>query len=277
MNIVQSIIIAIVEGITEFLPISSTGHMIITQKLLGVESSDFANLFTVNIQFGAILSVVVLYRNKFLEPLNPEPIKASCWKRQMHRFDFYLKLLAAFMPAAVFGLVFNNYINMLLESVVVVAVSLVVGGVILLFVDNWFNKPAANQELSYAKALKIGLFQVISMVPGVSRAAATIIGGLSQKLSRKNAAEFSFFLAVPTMLAASALEMYKMYDAISADNIRMLLLGNVVAFIVAMLAIKGFIAFLTKHGFRAFGYYRIAVGMIILIMLALGIDLNMTG
>ena len=277
MNIVQSIIIAIVEGITEFLPISSTGHMIITQKLLGVESSDFVNLFTVNIQFGAILSVVVLYRKKFLEPLNPDPIKASWWKRQVHRFDFYLKLLTAFIPAAVFGLIFNNYINMMLESVVVVAVSLVVGGVILLFVDNWFDKPAANQELSYSKALKIGLFQVISMVPGVSRAAATIIGGLSQKLSRKNAAEFSFFLAVPTMLAASALEMYKTYDVISAENIRMLLLGNVVAFIVAMMAIKGFIAFLTKHGFRAFGYYRIAVGMIILILLALGIDLNMTG
>jgi undecaprenyl-diphosphatase len=277
MNTLQSIIIAVVEGITEFLPISSTGHMIIAQKLLGVESSDFVNLFTVNIQFGAILSVVVLYWKKFMEPLNPGTVQGSWWKRQIHRFDFYLKLLVAFLPAAVFGLAFNEYINTLLESVVVVAVSLVLGGVVLLFVDNWFNKPAENQEMGYLKALKIGFFQVISMIPGVSRAAATIIGGLSQKLTRKNAAEFSFFLAVPTMLAASVLEMYKTYHAVNPDNIRLLLLGNAVAFVVAMLAIRGFITFLTKHGFRVFGYYRIVVGMIILILLALGIDLNMIG
>ncbi len=277
MTTIQSVIIAIVEGITEFLPISSTGHMIIAQKLLGVESSDFVNLFTVNIQFGAILSVVVLYWKKFMEPLNPGTVQGSWWKRQIHRFDFYLKLLVAFLPAAVFGLAFNEYINTLLESVVVVAVSLVLGGVVLLFVDNWFNKPAENQEMGYLKALKIGFFQVISMIPGVSRAAATIIGGLSQKLTRKNAAEFSFFLAVPTMLAASVLEMYKTYHAVNPDNIRLLLLGNAVAFVVAMLAIRGFITFLTKHGFRVFGYYRIVVGMIILILLALGIDLNMIG
>jgi undecaprenyl-diphosphatase len=277
MNAIQSIIIAVVEGITEFLPISSTGHMIIAQKLLGVESSDFVNLFTVNIQFGAILSVVVLYWKKFMEPLNPQPVQGSWWKLQMHRFDFYLKLLVAFLPAVVFGLALNDYINTLLESVVVVAVSLVLGGIVLLFVDKWFTKPAENQELGYLKALTIGFFQVISMIPGVSRAAATIIGGLSQGLTRKNAAEFSFFLAVPTMLAASVLEMYKTYHTINAGNIRLLLLGNAVAFVVAMLAIKGFIAFLTKYGFRVFGYYRIAVGMIILILIALGIDLNMVG
>jgi undecaprenyl-diphosphatase len=277
MNTIQSIIIAIVEGITEFLPISSTGHMIIAQKLLGVQPSDFVNLFTVNIQLGAILSVVVLYWKRFIEPLKAGEIEGSWWKKFSHRFDFYLKLLVAFLPAAFFGLLFNNYINTLLESVVVVAVSLVLGGIILLFADNWFKRPAENQELTYPKVLKIGFFQVISMIPGVSRAAATIIGGLSQKLTRKNAAEFSFFLAVPTMLAASALEMFKTYHALTVDNIWLLLIGNAVAFVVAMLAIKGFITFLTRHGFKVFGYYRIIVGLVILILVMLGIDLKVVG
>jgi undecaprenyl-diphosphatase len=277
MTTVQSIIIAVVEGITEFLPISSTGHMIITQKLLGVESSDFVNLFTVNIQLGAILSVVVLYWKKFAEPLHTGTAEGTFLKRFSRRFDFYLKLLVAFLPAAFFGLLLNKYINALLQSVVVVAISLVLGGIILLFIDNWFKNPAENQEMTYKKALKIGFFQVISMIPGVSRAAATIIGGLTQKLTRKNAAEFSFFLAVPTMLGASALELFKTYHGISPENIKMLLLGNVVAFIVAMLAIKGFISFLTRHGFKVFGYYRIIVGLVILILLMLGIDLNMVG
>jgi undecaprenyl-diphosphatase len=277
MSTIQSIIIAIVEGITEFLPISSTGHMIITQKLLGVESSDFVNLFTVSIQFGAILSVVVLYRKKFTEPINRQKTEGSAWVRFSNKFDFYLKLFVAFLPAAFFGLLLNKYINSLLGNVVVVAVSLVVGGIVLLFVDNWFKKPAEDQRVTYPSALKIGMFQVISMIPGVSRAAATIIGGLSQKLTRKNAAEFSFFLAVPTMLAASALELFKTYRVIDSDNIKLLLLGNVVAFVVALLAIKGFIAFLTKHGFRVFGYYRILVGTIILLLLYLGYDLNMIG
>lgn len=277
MNTIQSIIIAVVEGITEFLPISSTGHMIITQKLLGVQSSEFVNLFTVNIQLGAILSVVVLYWKKFLEPVNKSTIKGSVWKRFSFRFDFYLKLLMAFLPAAFAGLLFSGYINALLESVIVVAISLVLGGIVLLFVDKWFKEPAAGQVITYPMALKIGFFQIISMIPGVSRAAATIIGGLSQRLTRKNAAEFSFFLAVPTMLAASALEMYKTYHSITSENIWLLLLGNVVAFVVAMLAIKAFISFLTSHGFKIFGYYRILVGLVILILLAFGIDLNMTG
>jgi len=251
--------------------------MIIAQKLLGVESSEFVNLFTVNIQFGAILSVVALYWKKFAEPLNPITIEGSRWKKFNHRFDFYIKLLVAFLPAAFFGLLLNEYINILLESVIVVAVSLVLGGIILLFVDNWFKKPAVSQEINYPKALKIGFFQVISMIPGVSRAAATIIGGLSQGLTRKNAAEFSFFLAVPTMLGATVMEMFKTYQSITGDNIRLLLIGNAVAFIVALLAIKGFISFLTRHGFRLFGYYRIIVGLVILTLLALGIDLNMVG
>jgi len=276
MNTVQSIIIAIVEGITEFLPISSTGHMIIAQKILGVESSVFVNLFTVNIQFGAILSVVVLYWKRFIAPLNTGSKDAPDRKKFSIRFDFYLKLLVAFLPAVFFGLVFNSMIDKLLGSVLVVAVSLVLGGIVLLFVDNWFRNPAQDQSVTYPKAFSIGLFQVISMVPGVSRAAATIIGGLSQKLTRRNAAEFSFFLAVPTMLAASALELFKSYEVINGDNIKMLLVGNAVAFVVAMLAIKGFISFLTRFGFRVFGYYRIIVGLVILAMLFFGIDLNMT-
>jgi undecaprenyl-diphosphatase len=277
MNTIQSIIIAIVEGITEFLPISSTGHMIITQKILGIESSEFVNLFTVNIQFGAILSVVVLYWKKFFEPLKTSAVSGSVWNRFRQRYDFYLKLLVAFLPAAFFGLLLNDYIDMLLGNVIVVAISLLLGGIILLFVDNWFKKPAENQKISFPKALKIGFFQVISMIPGVSRAAATIIGGLSQKLTRKNAAEFSFFLAVPTMLAASALQLVKTYKVIDAQNIKILLLGNAVAFVVAMIAIKSFITFLTKHGFRIFGYYRIVVGLAILILLIFGVDLNMAG
>jgi undecaprenyl-diphosphatase len=251
--------------------------MIIAQKLLGVKSSEFVNLFTVNIQFGAILSVLVLYWKKFAEPLNNTVIEGSWWKRFSFRFDFYLKLLVAFLPAAFFGLLLNQYIDSLLESVVVVAFSLVLGGIVLLFVDHWFKHPDNNVVITYPKALRIGFFQVISMIPGVSRSAATIIGGLSQKLTRKHAAEFSFFLAVPTMLAASVLQLFKTYQTITPENIRMLLLGNVVAFVVAMLAIKGFIAFLTRHGFRVFGYYRIVVGLVILVLLALGVDLNMAG
>jgi len=275
MNFIQSIILAIVEGITEFLPISSTGHMIIAQKILGVDNSEFVNLFTVNIQFGAILSVVVLYWKRFLAPLKTGVNDAQDRKGFIVRFDFYLKLLVAFIPAVFFGLIFNSMIDKLLGNVLVVAVSLVLGGIVLLFVDNWFRNPAKDQSISYPKAFRIGLFQVISMIPGVSRAAATIIGGLSQKLTRRNAAEFSFFLAVPTMLAASALELFKTYEVINGENIKMLLLGNAVAFVVAMLAIKGFISFLTRFGFRVFGYYRIIVGLVILALLFFGIDLNM--
>lgn len=257
MDIFQAIIIAIVEGITEFLPVSSTGHMIITQKLLGIEPNSFVKLFTVNIQFGAILSVIILY-----------------WKRFFQTFDFYLKLFIAFLPAAFLGFIFSGYIDQMLESVLVVAVSLVLGGVFLLFIDSWFNNPSENQKITSRKALIIGFFQVIAMIPGVSRSAATIIGGLSQKLNRKNATEFSFFLAVPTMFAASAYEMVKSYKSIQPQHINVLIIGNLVAFLVAILAIKGFITFLTKHGFKVFGYYRIIVGAIILILLAAGIDLN---
>lgn len=277
MNTLQGIIIAIVEGITEFLPVSSTGHMIIAQKLLGVEPSEFANLFTINIQLGAILSVIVLYFKKFLEPLKKVENSGSWLKRNSIRFDFYLKLVVAVIPAAVIGLLFNDVVESMLGNVVVVAIALILGGVILIFVDKWFKNTREDNEITYSKAFKIGSFQIISMIPGVSRAAATIIGGLTQKLNRKNAAEFSFFLAVPTMLGATILELYKNYESINSSNIQVLIIGNIVAFIVALLAIKGFISFLTKHGFKMFGYYRIVVGLVILILLALGIDLNMMG
>jgi undecaprenyl-diphosphatase len=259
MNFFEAIVIAIVEGLTEFLPISSTGHMIITQKLLGVESTDFVRFFTVAIQLGAILSVVVLY-----------------WKRFFQSLDFYYKLFVAFLPAVVFGLLLNSYIEDLLGNVWVVAISLLLGGIVLLFVDKWF-KADNNEQVDYSKALKIGLFQVIAMIPGVSRSAATIIGGMSQKLSRKAAAEFSFFLAIPTMLGATALELFKTYDTITTDDLPVLLVGNVVAFVVAIIAIKAFITFLTKHGFKLFGYYRIIVGVILLVMLISGVNLNIMG
>lgn len=254
----EAIIIAIVEGITEYLPISSTGHMIITEKILGMGSTDFSKTFIVNIQFGAILSVVVLY-----------------WKRFFQSFKFYYKLFVAFIPAAILGLIFNDEIDAMLENVVVVAISLLAGGIFLLFVDKIFSKTSEDQSITYSKAFKIGLFQAIAMIPGVSRSAATIIGGMSQKLNRTAAAEFSFFLAVPTMLAASSYKLFKNYESITSDNIAMLIAGNVIAFFVAMLAIKTFINYLTKHGFKLFGYYRILLGTAILLMIALGYDLKM--
>ncbi len=261
MNTLQAIILAIIEGITEFLPISSTGHMIIATSLLGIESTPFVKLFTVAIQLGAILSVGILY-----------------FKRFFKSFDFYLKLLAAFVPAVVFGLLFSDKIDELLESPLGVAISLFLGGIILLFVDKWFNEPEIDNsdDISYLTAVKIGLFQCIAMIPGVSRSGATIVGGMSQKLSRKAAAEFSFFLAMPTMFAATAKKLYDFYKkglTLSGEEIKLLAIGNIVAFVVAMLAIKFFIDFLTKNGFRIFGIYRIIVGAILLILLGLGYNL----
>lgn len=258
MTILEAIILALVEGITEFLPISSTGHMIIVSSILGIQSDDFVKIFTVNIQFGAILSVVVLY-----------------WKRFFQTMDFYYKLMVAFVPAAIIGFFLGDFIDLLLENVIVVACMLIIGGVFLLFVDKIFkNNTQEVKETTYLSALKVGFFQCIAMIPGVSRSAATIIGGMTQSWSRKQAAEFSFFLAVPTMFAASAYKLLKGYKTIQSEDISILILGNFVAFLVAMLAIKFFISFLTKHGFKIFGYYRIAIGSAILILLALGIDLK---
>lgn len=264
MNLIEALILAVIEGITEFLPISSTGHMIIASSVMGINEITFTKVYEVNIQFGAILSVVVLY-----------------WKRFFNSIEFYFKLFVAFIPAAVIGLLFSDFIDALLESVVVVAVSLVLGGIILVFIDRWFpdagdQSSSSDEEfiVEYPTAFKVGLFQCIAMIPGTSRSAATIIGGMVQGWSRKQAAEFSFFLAVPTMFAASSYKLYKDLDKVQVSDLQILLIGNIVAFIVAMLAIKFFINFLTKYGFKAFGYYRIILGLIILILLASGQDLS---
>jgi undecaprenyl-diphosphatase len=259
MSVWHAIILAIIEGITEFLPVSSTGHMIIGSSFMGIASSEYVKMFTVAIQFGAILSVLVLY-----------------WKRFMQSVDFYIKLFIAFLPAAFFGLLLDDYIDALLDNPWVVAINLILGGIFLVFVDRIFaenEELQVDQSISKRKALFIGFFQVIAMIPGVSRSAATIVGGLTQKLNRKNAAEFSFFLAVPTMLAATGYKMlkYQLDVGFSMGDVKMLLLGNVLAFVVALLAIKGFIGFLTKYGFKFFGYYRIIVGLVLIIVLSLGI------
>ena len=280
ISIFETIIIAIVEGLTEFLPVSSTGHMIITQNVLGVESTEFVKAFTFIIQFGAILSVVVLYWKRFFH-LNhtPAPEGASALKRFLHKYDFYWKLLVAFIPAAVLGLLFSDMIDAMLESVTVVATTLILGGIFMLFCDKIVNKGNDDTELTEKRAFWIGMFQCISMIPGVSRSMATIVGGMAQKLSRKKAAEFSFFLAVPTMFAATLFKMLKLFMEpagmeIITNNLGTLLIGNIVAFIVAMLAIKFFISFVTKYGFKAFGWYRIVLGGVILLLLLTGHNLT---
>lgn len=255
MSYLQAIIIAIIEGITEFLPISSTGHMIIASSFMKIAQDDFTKLFIIVIQLGAIFSVIVLY-----------------WKRFFQSVNFYLKLLVAFLPAVFLGLLFNNLINSLLENPVTVAISLVLGGLILLKVDAWFpnsDETITNTNVTYSTALKIGFFQTIAMIPGVSRSGATIVGGMTQKLCRRAAAEFSFFLAIPTMLGATCLKLYEYFNngfVLTSQQYNILILGNVIAFIVAMIAIKSFIEYLTKHGFKLFGYYRILVGIAILVI-----------
>lgn len=279
MDILDTIIIAIVEGLTEFLPVSSTGHMIIAQNVLGVESTEFVKAFTFIIQFGAILSVLVLYWKRFFRlNHNPAPEGAGVMKRFLHRFDFYWKLLVAFVPAAVLGLLFSDAIDAMLERVEVVAVMLIIGGVFMLFCDKIFNKGSSDTPLTERRAFMVGLFQCISMIPGVSRSMATIVGGMSQGMTRKDAAEFSFFLAVPTMAGATLYKVYKLFREggmeLIEGNMMTLIVGNVVAFIVALLAIKFFISFVTKYGFKAFGWYRIVVGGIIIAMLMAGLDLQ---
>ncbi len=261
MSIIDAIIIAIVEGLTEFLPISSTGHMIITEKLLGVEPNEFTRLFTVGIQLGAILAVLVLYWKKFVSPL------------QTGNWNFYLKLIVAVVPALVLGFIFSDKIDALLDSALVVAITMIGGGIILLFIDRFFRKESiqAEEQVSFANALIIGLWQCIAMIPGVSRSAASIIGGMQQNLTRKLAAEFSFYLAVPTMAAATGYKLLKGYKNISSDDIKLFAIGNAVAFVVAVLAIKFFIGFLQKHGFKLFGYYRIIGGIILLALILTGV------
>jgi undecaprenyl-diphosphatase len=260
MNLIESVILAVIEGITEYLPVSSTGHMIIASSFMRIATDDFTKLFTIVIQLGAILSVVVLY-----------------WKRFFQSFDFYFKLLVAFIPAVILGLLLNDVIDGLLESPITVAISLIIGGFILLKVDDWFKSneefdkenPTAHTEISYMTALKIGFFQCLAMIPGTSRSGASIVGGMTQKINRKTAAEFSFFLAVPTMLGATAKKTYDYYKAgfeLSSDQINYLIIGNIIAFVVALVAIKSFIDFLSKKGFKIFGYYRIIFGIALLII-----------
>jgi len=251
MNWFQALILAIVEGITEFLPISSTGHMILLADWLGIHDTDFKNLYIVVIQLGAILAVVVLY-----------------WKRFFMSLDFYYKLLVAFLPAVVLGLLFNDLIDSMLDSSLVVAISLILGGLILLKADDWWGH-YHDDRITYRKALIIGFFQTLAMIPGVSRSGATIVGGMIQKLSRKTAVEFSFFLAVPTMLGATVKKLWDFYHekglSLDTEHWQMILVGNAVAFLVAMLAIKAFIQYVSRKGFRPFGVYRIVLGLIILL------------
>lgn len=262
MNFAEAIILAIVEGLTEFLPVSSTGHMVITTGLLGIKSTDFVKLFTVCIQLGAIAAVVVMYFKRFFQSVN-----------------FYFKLLVAFIPAAIAGLLLSKKIDEWLESPLGVGIALFAGGIIFLFVDKWFTreKVRSTDEMSYFQAFKVGLFQCIALIPGVSRSGASIIGGLAQKMTRKAAAEFSFFLAVPTMVAATGkklLDFYKEHGLPSSGEIKILALGNVVAFVVALFAIKFFIEFLTRYGFKLFGWYRILAGGLIILLYYLGYELS---
>jgi undecaprenyl-diphosphatase len=266
MSWIHALIIAIVEGITEFLPISSTGHMIITQQLLGIKSDDFVKLFTICIQLGAILSVIVLYWKKFFD---------------FSKWQFYVKLIISVIPALLLGLLFSDKIDELLESPLTVAISFLVGGIVLIFIDKFFTTPKITDEkdISHKSGFIIGIWQCIAMIPGISRSAASIIGGMQQRLTRGAAAEFSFFLAVPTMAAATGYKLLKTFkenpDILqNKHNLAILGFGNIIAFIVAMLAIKFFIAFLTKYGFKMFGYYRIVVGSLIIIMLSMGYNLT---
>lgn len=251
MDTLQAIILGIIEGLTEFLPVSSTGHMIIASSFFGIAHDDFTKLFTIVIQLGTIMSVVVLYFKRFFQSM-----------------DFYYKLFVAFLPAVVLGLLLNDVIDSLLESPITVAISLIIGGFILLKVDDWFGD-GEETEISYLTALKIGFFQCLAMIPGVSRSGASIVGGMSQKLTRKAAAEFSFFLAVPTMLGATVKKSYDYYEAgfqLTSQQTNLLIIGNVVGFLVALIAIKTFITYLSKHGFKIFGYYRIIAGVAVLLI-----------
>lgn len=281
MTTTEAVMLAIVEGLTEYLPVSSTGHMILTEAFLKMQKSTFTNLYIINIQFGAILSVLVLY-----------------WRRFIQNFDFYFKLFVAFLPAAIIGFLLNDYIDTLLSSVTTVAVSLIVGGVILIWADEYFHSQIVDEEdevkvyyidefgversrkelrsmrVSYQQAFTIGLFQCISMIPGISRSAATIIGGLTQKMGIKSSAEFSFFLAVPTIAAASLYKLLKGIDYIKGTDLNYLIMGNIISFIVGVIAIKFFIGLITKYGLRFFGYYRIILGVIILLLMAAGFRLE---
>lgn len=262
MTTFQAIILAIIEGITEFLPVSSTGHMILADALMGVHDKEFTKTFEIVIQLGAIMAVAVLYIKRFFVSI-----------------DIYLKLIAAFIPTGVIGIFAYKTIKAYLFNPYVVSIALIVGGVILILLDKWTaNKKSSYEKIedvSYTDAMKIGLFQCLSMIPGVSRAAASIFGGIFAGFDRKLATEFSFLLAIPTMLAASGKDLWESKDLINSENIKLLLIGAAVAFIFAIIAVKGFIAFVQKYGFKHFGYYRIVLGVLfITLSIYLGIELN---
>ena len=266
MDLLQAILIAIVEGLTEYLPVSSTAHMIFTSSYFGIQEDDFVKLFQVSIQFGAILAVVFLYWRKFFD---------------FSKFNFYIKLAAAVIPALILGKLFDDKIDTVLGNPIPIAIVLILGGIILLFVDNRFQNPTvvSEEEITIKKAVMIGFWQCLAMMPGTSRSAASIIGGMQQGLTRATAAEFSFFLAVPTMLAVTVYSLFlKTYEVtqlkgyellLQGDNIKFFLIGNVIAFIVAVLAIKLFIEVIKKYGFKPWGYYRIVAGIILLLYFSL--------
>ncbi|HQV35102.1 MAG TPA: undecaprenyl-diphosphate phosphatase [Flavobacterium sp.] len=266
MDLLQAVIIAVVEGLTEYLPVSSTAHMIFTSSYFGIQEDDFVKLFQVSIQFGAILAVVFLYWRKFFD---------------FSKFNFYIKLAAAVIPALILGKLFDDKIDTVLGNPIPIAIVLILGGIILLFVDNRFQNPTVvtEEEITIKKAVMIGFWQCLAMMPGTSRSAASIIGGMQQGLTRATAAEFSFFLAVPTMLAVTVYSLFlKTYEVtqlkgyellLQGDNIKFFLIGNVIAFIVAVLAIKLFIEVIKKYGFKPWGYYRIVAGVILLLYFSL--------
>ena len=263
MTLLHAIILAIVEGLTEYLPVSSTGHIILASAFLGINENEFVKDYTVIVQFGAILSVVALY-----------------WRDLLRSFELYKKLFVAFLPAAVIGFTLKDPIQSLLGSVTVVAWSLLIGGIFLLFIDKWLakkdlgNQLRSTDQLTLKDSLIIGVAQCAALIPGVSRSASTIVGGLVRNLDRKTAAEFSFLLAVPTLGAATAYKLLKIAPQITSADITVIVVGNIASFIVGAITIKTFVKYLSRYGFKVFGYYRIIVGSLILILIALGVELK---
>ncbi len=260
MELLHAIILAVVEGLTEYLPISSTGHLIITSSFLGIAESSFTKDYTVIVQFGAILSVLVLY-----------------WRRFLSAREFYYKLALAFLPVAIIGLLVKKKIDVLLGSVLVVAVSMILGGLVLIWIDRWLDRRGHTEkieDLSLKGSLIIGFTQCLALFPGVSRSAATIIGGLSQRLTRQEAAEFSFLLGVPTLTAATCLKMVKILPTLQPQDYQVLIVGNIISFVIGAISVKAFVGYLNRYGFKWFGYYRIIFGAVLLFLLLSGHNLH---
>jgi undecaprenyl-diphosphatase len=261
MSLIQSIILAVVEGLTEYLPVSSTGHLILTSWAMGINQEPFVKDFTVMVQFGAILAVLLLY-----------------WRRFLLNLPIYPKVFVAFLPAAAIGLAVKKHIDVLLGNVWVVGVALLVGGVLLILTDRWMERKKSStltiEDMPNLSALKIGFFQTMAFIPGVSRSAASIWGGLYEGLSMKTATEFSFFLAVPTLSGATLLKLIKAWPLLTAPHIELLVYGNIVSFIVGALAIRGFVGVVERYGLKFFGYYRVVLGLLVLGILCAGGSLD---